>query len=115
MSHDEAGSRNDERVEGTPAAQDTPSSSSILLSLPAELQLWIIDVCDIPSRLALRLTNQHFRALIRPPTHADLLVAEKTRWGEDRNLFSCMDCLRLRRRCNFADAMTKGPKGKQGK
>src|SRR5436190_2212968 len=115
MSQDETGSKKDERGEGTPAAQDTSSSSSILLSLPTELQLWIIDVCDIPSKLALRMTNHHFRALIRRPTHADLLAAEKTPWGEDRDLFSCMDCLRLRRRCNFADAMTKGPKGKQGK
>lgn len=91
------------------------SSSSILLSLPVELQLWIVSVCDIPSKLTLRMVNQHFRALINPPTHAELLEAEKTSWAEARALFTCMDCRRLRLRCKFADAMTKGPKGKRGK
>jgi hypothetical protein len=61
------------------------------------------------------MTNRHFRALIKPPTHAELLEAETTGWAEARGLFSCMDCLRLRRRRKFADAMTKGPKGKRGK
>src|SRR5438034_6031070 len=117
MSQDEAGSNALQGRGGnnTPTAQYMPFNSSTLLSLPVELHIWIVNLCDIPSKLALRMTNRHFRALIKPPTHAQLLEAEKTRWAEVRDLFSCMDCLRLRLRCKFADAMTKGPKGKRGK
>src|SRR5438034_5899468 len=102
MSQDEAGSKNSKIGEGTPVAQELANCSSILLALPTELQLWIIDICDIPSKLTLRMTNQHFRAIIKPPTHADLLIAEKTPWGEKRDLFTCMDCVRLRLRGKFA-------------
>jgi hypothetical protein len=90
-------------------------TSSRLLALPMELQKDIIDVLDIPSKLALRITSRRFLSLIKPATHQDLVSAEKSAWAIRRGLYACMDCIRLRPSRKFADAMKKGPKGLNGK
>ena len=75
----------------------------------------MISHLDIPSKLKFRLTNRHFHTLIPRPTHSVLLLAERTPWALTRNLYSCMNCLRLRPQAKFATAMLNGPKGKNGK
>lgn len=100
-----------ERTETIPAR----TAPCKLLVLPAELHTEIDSYLDIVSQLKFRLTNRHFYALFPPPTHATLLLAEDLIWAVARNLYSCMDCLRLRHQSKFASAMLKGPKGRNGK
>jgi hypothetical protein len=90
-------------------------TKSRLLALPGELKKNIIDVLDIPSKLALRITSRDFFLLIKPATHKDLMAIEKSVWAIQRGLYTCMDCTRLRPSCKFADAMRKGSKGLNGK
>ena len=97
------------------APTDATTSPSRLLALPVELQKDIIELLDIPSKLALRITSWQFSFLIKPPTHQDLLAAERSTWAMARRLFACQDCIRLRPSREFADAMKKGPKGLNGK
>jgi hypothetical protein len=92
----------------------SPKQSKLLL-LPTELQNNIISHLDIPSTLILRLTNRHFYTLNSCPTHTTLLLAERTPWAVTLNLYSCMDCLRLKPQAKFATAMLNGPKGRNGK
>jgi hypothetical protein len=89
---------------------NTPSR---LLALPVEIQNEIIDVLDMPSKLALKITNVHFNSLIRL-THQDLLATEQSLWARRKCLYTCMDCCRLRPSQRFADAMRKGRKGING-
>lgn len=97
-------------VLGLNPAAETPSR---LLALPGELQDGIINHLDAPSKLALQITNRHFQSLVKI-SHAELLVAEKSRWAEQRSLFACMDCCRLRHSREFGDTMKKGPKARGG-
>jgi hypothetical protein len=90
-------------------------TSSGLERLPAELQRLILDNLDLPSKIALRLGNHHFNALIPRPTHAELLVAERTPWATICHLYACRKCVRLRPSNRFTDAMKKGPRGRNGK
>ncbi|KAH6716188.1 hypothetical protein BKA61DRAFT_515722 [Leptodontidium sp. MPI-SDFR-AT-0119] len=91
------------------------SGPSRLVSLPVELQSGIIEALDARSKLALKITNRHFAALVKYPTHKELLATERTPWAESHSLYACMDCCRLRSSRKFADAMMKGPKGINGK
>jgi len=98
-----------------PDRKPTSKTPSRLLALPVELQNGIIGVLDGQSKLALKITNRHFASIVQSPSHQELLATEQTSWAIRRRLYICMDCCRLRPSLKFADAMTKGPKGLNGK
>lgn len=81
------------------------SLSSSKTLLPHASKLKILNLC---------LMCTHFNTAISPPTHAQLLIAEKTPWARRLGLYSCMDCVRLRAGIKFADKMKKGKKGLNG-
>ncbi|KAF3010029.1 hypothetical protein E8E13_011469 [Curvularia kusanoi] len=102
----------------------TPNTSPPLLRLPSELHLDILShLPDITSAkdehdlaiLHLRSTNQYFRNLIPPPTHAQLLhiesVLSPTHSGK---VYACRFCLFLLPRTKFATGMLKGKTGING-
>lgn len=85
-----------------------------ILSLPPEIHLTITEKLAFPENLKLKVTNCYFYNLIPHPTHKELLEAESSQYACDRNLFACMDCVRLLPASKFADNMRKAKKRKGG-
>jgi hypothetical protein len=66
-------------------------SSSILLSLPPEIQHSIGDHLEVLDLQVLRMVNHHFRDMFPAATHAELLQVET-----HRKFLTCLACTRLR-------------------
>lgn len=77
-----------------------------LLTLPTEMQDSILTHLPFLDLHTLRMTNHYFYNLIPPPTHNDLLEAEKSEIG----LYACVGCMKLRRKECFSSNMTKKKK-----
>ncbi|KAL2017781.1 hypothetical protein VTK56DRAFT_1699 [Thermocarpiscus australiensis] len=90
----------------------TEMAFSTLLELPGEIHNRIIGQLEPMDLLMLRSTCRYFRNIIPPLNMDELLVAEISKIGIERNLYACCLCLRLRRAWHFADKMMKGPKRK---
>ncbi|KAL2015920.1 hypothetical protein VTK56DRAFT_4534 [Thermocarpiscus australiensis] len=94
------------------AMETTETASRTLLTLPGEIQNKIIgelEPIDIP---LLRATCRYFRKIIPPRSMRELLVAESSSTGMERDLYACCLCLRLRHSSHFADKMMKRHKRK---
>ncbi|KAK3933530.1 hypothetical protein QBC46DRAFT_401881 [Diplogelasinospora grovesii] len=89
----------------------TETSSRTLLTLPGEIQNKIVGKLEPLDLLLLRATCRHFRNIIPPLNIHELLVAESSKTGMERDLYACRLCLRLRHSSHFADTMMK--KGKR--
>ncbi|KAF2733563.1 hypothetical protein EJ04DRAFT_411631, partial [Polyplosphaeria fusca] len=87
-------------------------NSSPLVRLPIELHREIIDRLDIKDRVALRRTNNHFRAIVKL-IHADYLAAESDPYIISRSLYACRHCT-LQRLTRFTDDMRKGERRRHG-
>jgi hypothetical protein len=83
-------------------------NAQLLLRLPVELHLRIIDDLEFQDMVSLAAANRYFRSVIEPPSHHDYLAAEGTGWAKKRRLYTCKCCTRFRRVGGFADDMTKG-------
>lgn len=88
----------------------TETASSTLLTLPGEIQNTIVGMLEPLDRLLFRSTCRHFRSIIPPLGLRDLLLAEWSKTGWERDLFACSFCLRLRHASHFADNMLKKTK-----
>ncbi|KAH7384158.1 hypothetical protein DE146DRAFT_622698, partial [Phaeosphaeria sp. MPI-PUGE-AT-0046c] len=86
----------------------------LLMRLPAELHLNIIDKLELQDTIVLARTNQYFRSIIPTPTHGDLMKAEADNWAKDHGLYACSGCVNLRRFEDFADDMKKGKRSRGG-
>jgi hypothetical protein len=83
-------------------------SQAPILRLPVELHLDIVDRLDLHEKVELACTNRYFMSIIPPPSHNELLVAEKDPWPTAKELLTCKGCLRFCRLQDFADEMRKG-------
>lgn len=83
-----------------------------LLNLAQELQEEIISNLEWPDRVCLKLTCKHYNQLIPSLDLNQLLEAEKSAFSEQRDLYACRYCLRLRDGTEFADKMLKRTKGR---
>ncbi|KAF2197274.1 F-box domain-containing protein [Delitschia confertaspora ATCC 74209] len=90
------------------------SSAPPLLRLPVELHRDIVDLLPFQDKVRLRLTNQHFCSVIKPPTHQEYLAVESRPWATSQSLFACSACKRLRPLLKFSDDMRKGSKSRHG-
>lgn len=79
-----------------------------LLRLPVELHLGVIEKLELPDQVSLAFANHYFRSIVKPPTHDDYLLAEKSDWATKKYLFACKLCTRIRAYTEFADEMRKG-------
>lgn len=89
-------------------------SASSLVTLPLELQEQVVQELAFPDNIFLRMACRHFCAIIKPLTHEQLLLAERTEFAIREDIYACRDCLCLRRATNFADNMTKNKRGRFG-
>lgn len=105
------------RLQG-PACCETQSttnmSASLLVRLPAELHLNIVDKLELQDTIVLARTNRYFRSIIPTPSHKDILKAEANTWATDRGLYACSGCVTLRCFEDFADDMRKGKRSRAG-
>jgi hypothetical protein len=90
------------------------TSSINLISLIRELQLEIVEKLSYRDKARLRATNHYFQNLIPTFTHDDLLAAEREEWATSQNLLTCRDCMQLRHKSAFGDAMRRRRKGRNG-
>ncbi|CAG7940420.1 unnamed protein product [Penicillium salamii] len=89
------------------------TTTTTLLGLPTEIQLYIIKFLDYPSSIALSHTNQRFRVIVpkEPPwTHGQFmsLLLDMERWRKYDRFFACRMCLRLRHKNAFVDEQLQG-------
>jgi hypothetical protein len=91
-----------------------PMALPYLLRLPVELHLGVIEKLELPDQVNLASTNHYFRFIVKPPTHNDYLLAEKSDWATKRYLFACKHCTRIRAYTEFADEMRKGRHARGG-
>jgi hypothetical protein len=93
-------------------ASPEPSSRPLsLLALPPEIHAAILPLRFFDLH-TLRLVNKYFYALIPPPIHAELLLAETL----DFDFLACVGCTRLRPVATFSSKMfikKKAPGGTQ--
>ena len=79
-----------------------------LLNLPSELHIAIAKNLDFPDNMTLRMANRHFYNLIRPLTYDESLRAELiTLSALNKELFACIECLRLRPGQKFVERDAK--------
>lgn len=88
------------------------ADSNILISLPQELQEEIISNLEWPDRVCLKLTCKHYNQLIPSLDLNQLLEAEESAFSEQRDLYACRYCLRLRDGTDFANKMLKRTRGR---
>lgn len=69
---------------------------------------------SFPENINLKVTNRYFYNLVKQPSHQDLLEAELSQYALRRQLFACMDCVRLLPAAKFADTMRTKKKRKGG-
>ncbi|KAH6666838.1 hypothetical protein B0J14DRAFT_603401 [Halenospora varia] len=73
-----------------------------LMDLPSEIHIAIINQLylfpDVPN---LRCTSRYFYNTTRPPTHDELLATELLLFCEEKQLYSCESCIRLRPNFKF--------------
>jgi hypothetical protein len=86
----------------------------LLMRLPAEMHLNIIDKLELQDTIVLARTNRYFRSIIPTPTHEELLKAEADDWARNHGLYACSGCVNLRRFEEFADDMKKGKRSRGG-
>lgn len=86
----------------------------LLLRLPAELHLNIIERLELHTKARLAVTCRYFRFIILPLSFAELATSEVGEWATARSLFACKDCNRLRHMTDFADGMRKGKRSRHG-
>ncbi len=91
---------------------DVETVSLTLLNLPGEIQNKIVGELEPFELLLLRVTCRHFRNIIPPLKMSELLVAESSTTGIERDLYACCLYLRLRQALHFADNMKKKQKRK---
>jgi hypothetical protein len=90
------------------------ASAASLRTLPLELQEQVIRKLEFPDIIFLRMTCRHFNNIVKPLTHAELLVAERTEVTIWKDLYACRYCLRLRPASKFADKMLKKKRRQSG-
>ncbi|KAL8848870.1 MAG: hypothetical protein Q9221_006095 [Calogaya cf. arnoldii] len=81
-------------------------------SLPPELQDEIIGNLEWPDKVCLKMTCKHYDQFIPSLSLDQLLEAEKSVFSEQRDLYACQYCLRLRDYSDFADKMREKRKGR---
>ncbi|KAK4127199.1 hypothetical protein N657DRAFT_535383, partial [Parathielavia appendiculata] len=83
-----------------------------LLALPGELHNKILQQLGPMHRLLLRTTCRYFRAIMPPLNPYELLAAEASKIGMERQLYACSFCHRLRPASKFDDSMKEWARGK---
>ncbi|KAH7083739.1 hypothetical protein FB567DRAFT_447230 [Paraphoma chrysanthemicola] len=79
-----------------------------ILRLPVELHLQVLNQLAINDNVSITAVNRYFRTIVKPPSHADYLIAETDDWAKQKRLYACSGCSNFRRFEEFADAMRKG-------
>lgn len=90
------------------------SQTATICDIPMEILLIITHHLDVFSLISLQFSCRLFREIISSPSHLELIEAETTPFGNQNDLYTCQDCLRLRPRAKFADNMVKRKKAKWG-
>ncbi|KAJ5312242.1 hypothetical protein N7508_003072 [Penicillium antarcticum] len=90
------------------------SQPATIQILPTEILHLIAKNLDVFSLINLQHSCQRFCESIPSPTHKQLIEAEKSGLGFQKEFYACRDCLRLRPRAKFADTMIKRKKAKWG-
>lgn len=109
----------------TPSASSATQPSSPLLSLPAELQLDIIDCLDYEGAILLSSVNRHFHRIVRSqqwPQKLKLTFVKQAQrfrqhilwtldqtsirrvWNSERVHFACIVCCRVKQMQTFSAA-----------
>jgi len=84
-----------------------------LLTIPVEIQTYIMGHLDIPGLQTLRLSCNYFYIIIPPPVHADLVAIEASLQG-NIDYFACVGCTTIRPRAMFSPSMLKKKKTSGG-
>lgn len=85
-----------------------------ILDLPTEILQLIVQYLDSLSLLRLKMTCRDFHALTPPLSVAQMLQVEESAFGRQKELYTCGDCMRLRPKKAFADAMFWRRRGRSG-
>ncbi|MCJ1377809.1 hypothetical protein MMC17_000905 [Xylographa soralifera] len=109
-----------ETPSSSPNPPQTPSESTTIHSLPAELLLLVASHLTYPSTPLLRFTHPFFYYALpaTPPTHTELRAAELSSLATTLGLLGCTGCLRMLparwfRRSQSALARGRSPNGRQ--
>jgi hypothetical protein len=89
-------------------------NAQLLLRLPVELHLRIIDNLELQDMVTVAAANRYLRSIIEPPSHHDCLAAEGTEWAKKKRLYTCRCCTRSRHVGEFADDITKSKRIRGG-